>query len=97
MVIQVGKTLQTISGASNTLTNLAFRFLFDDYSAFIAACSGYDATTASSTPALNKYVIYNGQKVYCGVEMASIVKKLLTTSVTSSSLSQYNTPKVAGN
>lgn len=67
MVISVGKMVQTISGASNGLTNLAFRYFSDNYDDFNAACNGYDAnpsagvTITSVTP---NYV------VYCGTELA---------------------------
>jgi len=76
IVISLGKMVQTISGASNGLTNLAFRYFQDDYTDFNTACDAYNlaggVTSATVGSGADQYT------VYCGRELAAIYKKFLT-------------------
>eukprot|EP00347_Sterkiella_histriomuscorum_P021663 403333197 len=91
IIISLGKMVQTISGASNGVVNLAFRYFQDDYTDFNAACDAYSPSQTSviMNPGANQYT------VYCGTELAKIFKKFLTYQVPQYQINEYNQPKTS--
>ena len=90
IVISIGKMVQTISGASNGLTNLAFRYFSDDYSDFNAACDAFDASPSGTVRTDSAGDSYT---VYCGTELAQIFKRFLTYQVPQYQINEYSQPK----
>ena len=89
ILIALGKMSQSFSGASNGVVNLAFRYFSDDYADFNAACDGY-TSGATSTSRTVDGVTYS---VYCGTELAKIVKKFLNYQVPEYQKDEYTAPK----
>ena len=89
ILIALGKMSQSFSGASNGMVNLAFRYFSDDYADFNAACDAYTAGSAAPTTTIDGV----NYPIYCGTELAKIVKKFLNYQVPEYQKDEYTAPK----
>jgi hypothetical protein len=82
--------VQSISGGLNGGVSAAFRVWSDDYGALTTACSGYNSNVAT-----DDNTMYGGEEVYCGVELAKVLKKFLTYSVQAANYKEFSTPSTS--